>query len=275
MARPRSDQLQARPGRADRRLLLALLLRLDRTTQGRRSMLQRDMAVTSELYGVRTLGRHARADVSVTRPPSCSSPTGWATACPFRCGPAARQILDDRRPTPGHHLRDDREASGQRSTTACRRSTRGSWWRSRARPSATFRPACAPASRPARRCRRRSSGVGRRRPAPSILDGIGSTEALHIFIANQPRLIASPRYQSGRPVPGYDCAHPRRDTAMPVPRGDERPPVDPRRFGGEVLLEQAGEDRRDHGRTAGSTPATPTARTPTAISSTTAAATTC
>ena len=43
---------------------------------------------------------------------------------------------------------------------------------------------CANASPPARRCRRRPSTPGTRRPASKIIDGIGSTEMLHIFIGS-------------------------------------------------------------------------------------------
>ena len=43
--------------------------------------------------------------------------------------------------------------------------------------------ACANASPPARRCRRRPSTPGRTRPGIKIIDGIGATEMLHIFIA--------------------------------------------------------------------------------------------
>ena len=42
---------------------------------------------------------------------------------------------------------------------------------------------CAAASRPARRCRRTSASAGRERYGVDILDGIGSTEMLHIFIS--------------------------------------------------------------------------------------------
>ena len=41
-----------------------------------------------------------------------------------------------------------------------------------------------------------------------ILDGIGSTEALHIFIGN--RLDDYRPGTSGKPVPGYEVADPRR-----------------------------------------------------------------
>ena len=58
------------------------------------------------------------------------------------------------------------------------------------------------ASPPARRCRRRSAAAGRERYGVDILDGLGSTEMLHIFLSNRPGDV---KYgTSGKPVPGYD-----------------------------------------------------------------------
>jgi benzoate-CoA ligase family protein len=50
----------------------------------------------------------------------------------------------------------------------------------------------------------------------SILDGLGSTEALHIFVSNTPDDIAPGT--SGRPVPGYECEI-RDDEGNQVPPG--------------------------------------------------------
>jgi benzoate-CoA ligase family protein len=62
--------------------------------------------------------------------------------------------------------------------------------------------------------------IGRRwaeRVGVDILDGIGSTEMLHIFISNRPGEI---RYGStGRPVPGYD-ARLEDEAGVPVPAGE-------------------------------------------------------
>lgn len=55
-----------------------------------------------------------------------------------------------------------------------------------------------------------------RRFGVPILDGLGSTEALHIFVSNTPDDIAPGT--SGRPVPGYDCEI-RDDEGNPVPVG--------------------------------------------------------
>jgi benzoate-CoA ligase family protein len=51
---------------------------------------------------------------------------------------------------------------------------------------------------------------------PAILDGLGSTEALHIFLSNAPDDIGPGT--SGRPVPGYQVQI-RDETGQPVPAG--------------------------------------------------------
>jgi benzoate-CoA ligase len=62
--------------------------------------------------------------------------------------------------------------------------------------------------------------VGRRwleRTGVDILDGLGSTEMLHIFLSNRPGEV---RYgTSGKPVPGYDIRLVD-DESKPVPKGD-------------------------------------------------------
>ena len=61
---------------------------------------------------------------------------------------------------------------------------------------------CGAASRPARRCRRHVGEKWKARFGTDILDGIGSTEMLHIFLSNRPGDV---RYgTTGRPVPGYE-----------------------------------------------------------------------
>ena len=58
----------------------------------------------------------------------------------------------------------------------------------------------------------------RERIGTDILDGIGSTEMLHIFLSNRPGDIAYGT--TGRAVPGYQLAL-RGDDGMPVPDGEE------------------------------------------------------
>lgn len=55
------------------------------------------------------------------------------------------------------------------------------------------------------------------RTGVEILDGIGSTEAFHIFISNRPDDIRPG--SSGKPVPGYECRIVDTD-GVPVPRGE-------------------------------------------------------
>ena len=62
--------------------------------------------------------------------------------------------------------------------------------------------ACGFASRPARRCPPRSASAGRTCIGVDILDGVGSTEMLHIFLSNAPGDIVYGT--SGRAVPGYE-----------------------------------------------------------------------
>ena len=64
------------------------------------------------------------------------------------------------------------------------------------------------ASRPARRCRQNIGERWREHFGVDILDGIGSTEMLHIFLSNRPGDV---RYgTTGKPVPGYEIRAGRR-----------------------------------------------------------------
>ena len=121
----------------------------------------RDMVVTSELYGVRVLGVARGRHLLLGRQALLRLRPGQRHDLPAvdRRHRRARRPPADAR----HDLRDHRAASSRRSTTACRRSTPRCSWRST--PRRAISPACAPASRPARRCRPTSSAAGRRRPA--------------------------------------------------------------------------------------------------------------
>lgn len=159
---------------------------------------QRDMVVTSELYGVRVLG--------VTEQDICYSAAklffayGQGNAMTFPLWVGGTAILDDRRPTPDTTF-ENIEAfkptiyygvptlyaaqlaaleTGKRDFSSVR--------------------ACVSAGEalPADLFRRWKEKTG-----TTILDGIGSTEALHIFIGNS--LAAHKPGTSGRPVAGYDC----------------------------------------------------------------------
>ena len=69
-------------------------------------------------------------------------------------------------------------------------------------PSTTSRR-CANACPPARPCRRRPSRPGTRATGIEIIDGIGATEMLHIFIGSPDDEIRPGA--TGRPVPGYEA----------------------------------------------------------------------
>ena len=152
-------------------------------------------------------------------------------------------VLDDRRPTPDTTFETIETLQARRSTTACRRSMPRSSPRSR-RSRATSRSirACVSAGEalPADIFRRWKEKTG-----TVILDGIGSTECLHIFIGN--RLDDYRPGTSGKPVPGYEVKIVD-EHGKPVRAGRERAAVDPLGIGRQVLLEQAREDGRDHGR---------------------------
>ncbi len=136
---------------------------------------------------------------SASRWRSCSSPMGSATRMTFPLAVGATTVLLADRPTPGGVARCC-ASTGRRSSTGCRPSMR----RSSPSPagSARHRAALRRASRRRGAAGAISAGAGRRATAVDILDGIGSTEMLHIFLSNRPGDV---RYgTTGKPVPGYE-----------------------------------------------------------------------
>ena len=141
------------------------------------------------------------------------------------------------------------------------------------RPAAAGRAAPAPLHLRRRSAARpRSAGAGSARFGVDILDGIGSTEMLHIFLSNRPGDV---RYgTTGRPVPGYELRL----------VDDERRAVAAGRAG-RAADQRARRARRCTGTTArrpappsrapGPAAATSTRTTPTAITSMRGGATTC
>ena len=68
-----------------------------------------------------------------------------------------------------------------------------------------------------------------------ILDGLGSTEMLHVFLSNRPGDV---RYgTTGMPVPGYELRIVGED-GLPVSAGGRGRIADQRTHGGDGLLEQ-------------------------------------
>ncbi len=124
-------------------------------------MLQRDMVVTSELYGVRVLG--VREDDICYSAGKLFFAYGLGNAMTFPLWTGSTAILDDRRPTPDttfENIESFKPTLYYGAADALCRAARGARRRSRASSTAS-----APASRRARRCRPTSSGAGRTRPA--------------------------------------------------------------------------------------------------------------
>ena len=225
---------------------------------------------TTELYGKAILGLRERTSASPPR--SSSSPMASATRSPSRLASARRCCS-----WPSGRLR--RRFSGAcaaGSATSCRP------------PSMARRPASPACSLPLLPKREEValslvSSAGEALPAEigerfkrhfgvDIVDGIGSTEMLHIFISNRPDKV---RYGStGWPVPGYDIELRAEDGRRHPGRRAGRP-VYPRALGGSDVLGQPRPGRARPSRAVDAEAATNTSATPTEASPTPAAPTTC
>ncbi len=201
---------------------------------------QRDMVVTSELYGVRVLGVTER-DVSYSAAKLFFA-YGLGNGMTFPLWTGGTAILDDRRPTPDttFEIIDTFKPTlyyGVPTLYAAQLAALDA----RPRDFPSLR-ACVSAGEalPADMFRRWKEKTG-----TAILDGIGSTEALHIFIGN--RLDDHRPGTSGRPVPGYEVRI-LDEAGEPVPKGASGRLWIRAEFDRQVLLEQARQDRRDHGR---------------------------
>jgi benzoate-CoA ligase family protein len=159
---------------------------------------QRDMVVTSELYGVRVLG--------VTESDICYSAAklffayGQGNGMTFPLWTGSTAILDDRRPTPDTTFENIERFKptlfyGVPSLYAPQLMALD-----KGKHDLSSLRACISAGEalPAEIFRRWKEKTG-----TVILDGIGSTEALHIFIGN--RLDDYRAGTSGKPVPGYEA----------------------------------------------------------------------
>jgi benzoate-CoA ligase family protein len=172
----------------------------------------RDMVVTSELYGTRVLG--------VTENDICYSVAklffafGLGNAMTFPLWAGATAILDDRRPTPDTTFENIERFKptlyfGIPTLFAAQLMALDA--KPRTFPSLR---ACVSAAEPLpadifRRWKEKTGTV--------ILDGIGSTECLHIFIGN--RLDDYKPGTSGKPVPGYEVKVVD-DKGQPVKKGE-------------------------------------------------------
>jgi len=159
---------------------------------------QRDMVVTSELYGVRVLGVR-ESDVCYSAAKLFFA-YGLGNAMTFPLWVGATAVLDDRRPTP-----DTTFETIERFRPTIYYGVPALYAAQLAALEAGGRDfssvrACVSAGEalPATLFERWKARTG-----TVILDGIGSTEALHIFIGN--RLDDHRAGTSGRPVPGYEA----------------------------------------------------------------------
>ena len=173
---------------------------------------QRDMVVTSELYGVRILGVTEK-DVSYSAAKLFFA-YGLGNGMTFPLWTGSTAILDDRRPTPDITFENIEKFKptlyyGVPTLYAAQLASLDA----RPRDLSSLR-ACVSAGEalPADMFRRWQEKTG-----TVILDGIGSTEALHIFIGNQ--LDDYRPGTSGKPVPGYEVRV-LDENGKPVPRGE-------------------------------------------------------
>ncbi len=162
---------------ADDVCLIALHVRHHRRAQGHHAFPSRHAGELRQLWPPRAARRArrplhrlaaARLHVRARRAGAVS-----------RCGSAPRRSCWRRR-RPTNCCRRSRRYARHRLLHGAHRLSRHA---AEARPSTTSRR-CANASPPARRCRRRPSTPGAKQPAFKIMDGIGATEMLHIFIGS-------------------------------------------------------------------------------------------
>ncbi len=162
-----------------------------------------------------------------------------------------------------------RPRTGRRCSSPSRPSTPRCW---PATCPTTRSRRCGWPPRPARRCPARCSRRFKERFGVDIIDGIGSTEALHIFLSNRPGDIRPGT--TGTPVPGYDVEVRDDDGPRCRARGAGRA-ARARRVDRPGLL---APDRPPPGRcsrASGWSPATPTSATRTATTPAWAATATC
>jgi len=172
----------------------------------------RDMVVTSELYGVRTLG--VREDDVSYSAGKLFFAYGLGNSMTFPLWTGSTAVLDDRRPTPDTVFGTIETFKptlyyGAPTLYAAQLAALGS----RERKLDSIR-ACVSAAEalPPDIFRRWKEQTG-----TVILDGIGSTECLHIFIGN--RLDDYRPGTSGKPTPGYQVKIVD-ENRKPVPKGE-------------------------------------------------------
>jgi benzoate-CoA ligase family protein len=174
--------------------------------------LQRDMVVTSELYGVRVLGV-TESDISFSAAKLFFA-YGLGNGMTFPLWTGSTAILDDRRPTPDTTFEMiERFKPTLYYGVPALYAPQLVALDKRPRDFSSVR-ACVSAAEalPAEIFRRWKEKTG-----TVILDGIGSTECLHIFIGNRPDDYRPGT--SGKPVPGYEVKIVDENGKL-VPRGE-------------------------------------------------------
>jgi benzoate-CoA ligase family protein len=174
--------------------------------------LQRDLVVTSELYGVRVLGV-TESDISFSAAKLFFA-YGLGNGMTFPLWTGSTAILDDRRPTPDTTFEIiERFKPTLYYGVPALYAPQLVALDKRPRDFSSVR-ACVSAAEalPAEIFRRWKEKTG-----TVILDGIGSTECLHIFIGN--RLDDYRPGTSGKPVPGYEVKIVDENGKL-VPRGE-------------------------------------------------------
>ena len=193
---------------ARRGRVLALFVRLDRHAEGRaphphepdgrpRSSTRKPCSASART-------------TCASRPASSIFAYGLGNGMSFPMSVGATAVLLPDRPTPRRGVRGAAARAADallRRADALRRDAGGSGLHAGERLAAA---ALVRLGR-RRRCPSMSALEWKRRFGVDILDGIGSTEMLHIFVSNRPGEL---RYgTSGKPVPGYEAAHRRRERA--------------------------------------------------------------
>jgi benzoate-CoA ligase family protein len=174
--------------------------------------LQRDMVVTSELFGVRVLGIREN-DISFS-PSKLFFAYGLGNGMTFPLWTGSTAVLDDRRTTPDtifETIERFRPTAFYSAPTVYAAMLAALEKRTCDFSSVRFCVSAAEAL-PADIFRRWKESTG-----TVILDGIGSTECLHIFIGNRPDDYRPGT--SGKPVPGYEVKIVD-ENGKPVPKGE-------------------------------------------------------
>ncbi len=174
--------------------------------------LQRDMVVSSELYGVRVLGV-TETDISFSAAKLFFA-YGLGNGMTFPLWTGSTAVLDDRRPTPDttFEIIERFKPTLYYGVPALYAAQLVALDKAPRDLSSVRACVSAGEALPGEIFRRWKDKTG-----TTILDGIGSTEALHIFIGN--RLGDHRPGTSGRPVPGYE-ARILDEIGQPVPRGE-------------------------------------------------------